>query len=190
MTEKQIIWIQKRVGTNPDGDWGPKSRAAAQAHLAKLAAKAPQNWPKQDEASLTAFYGKVGDELQFTNIDVTGLGVKYFGTPVTKIRVHKKCADSLSHIVKKLSTFEAGRRVLAQYAGVYNNRPMTGNVKKPSVHARAIGIDLMSATNGNSTPWPTMANMPFRVMEVFAAEGWLCAGVAWWRDAMHFQATQ
>jgi hypothetical protein len=31
--------------------------------------------------------------------------------------------------------------------------------------------------------------MPLAVMEHFAREGWLSAGSAWGRDAMHFQAT-
>jgi hypothetical protein len=60
----------------------------------------------------------------------------------------------------------------------------------PSLHARGAAIDLAADTNGNTTHWPTRADMPIEVLACFAREGWLSAGVFWSRDGMHNQATQ
>lgn len=186
MNRQGIIDIQERIGTEPDGFWGPKSIAACQKYLRSLMPK-PNLWPKTDQASLTAFYGLPGDEDKHTLIKVAGLGVKYDGTPVKVIRCHEKVADSLLRVIQSLSrTFP---EILAQYDGCYNNRPMRGGLT-PSLHARAAAIDFASSTNGNKTHWPLIATMPFGVMEEFAKEGWIAAGAFWSRDAMHFQATQ
>jgi hypothetical protein len=122
-------------------------------------------------------------------IDVSGLGVRFSGQSVSRINCHRRVAESLLSIIRELATFPEGRTALAQYAGVYNNRPMRGG-SLPSLHARAAAIDLIPATNGNRTAWPTRATMPISVMEVFARYGWLSAGAFWGRDAMHFQATR
>lgn len=188
MKQADIIAIQKRIGTTPDGFWGPQSIAACQRHLQRLM-PVPNPWPKQDQASLQSFYGTPGDESQFTTVPVTGLGVKYDGKPVAKILCHKKVADSLLRVLTALSKFEAGQRVLGQYAGMYNNRPMRGG-STPSLHARAAAIDLDPDTNGNRMSWPVGSSMPLEVMEEFAKEGWVSAGAFWQRDGMHHQATQ
>ncbi len=60
----------------------------------------------------------------------------------------------------------------------------------PSLHARGAAIDLMAATNRNKQHYPSGADMPFSVIEVFAKHGWLSAGAFWSRDAMHFQRTK
>jgi len=186
MNRNQIIELQKRIGTTPDGFWGPKSMVACQAHLRRLM-PSPNPWPGQSQAALQSFYGTPGNVSQ-TIIDVTGLGVRFGGSVVNRISVHTKCAQSLLRIIKAISE-TPHKWVLAQYAGVYNNRNMRGG-SLPSLHARAAAIDLAPGTNGNKTHWPTRSNMPIEVMEIFAKEGWLSAGAFWSRDAMHFQATQ
>jgi len=187
MTRQQIIEIQKRIGTTPDGFWGSKSIAACQSHL-KAMMPSPNPWPSQSQAALQGFYGKHGDESQLVNIDVTGLGVKFDGKPVRSMRIHHKCAESLLRVLREIAA-SPFRYVLGEYAGTYNNRPMRGGTL-PSLHARGAAIDLMPDTNRNRQHWPTSANMPIEVMEMFAREGWLAAGAAWGRDAMHFQATK
>ena len=187
-TRDEIRELQRRVGTTPDGIWGPLSRAAAQRWLQGMHPK-PNPWPKTDQASLTGFYGAPGKVARHTRIDVKGLGVKFSGQTVRWVACNQACAESLERILHELAEMPEGRRVLAAYAGVYYNRPVRGG-STPSLHARAAAIDLDPATNGLRTPWPTRATMPIEVMEVFAREGWLCAGAAWGRDAMHFQATQ
>lgn len=186
MTEQQIKDMQEKVGTEPDGFWGPKSIRACQNYLLSLM-PAIHRWPKTDQASLTAFYGRPGDESKLVNLNVEGLGVKYEGSPVRTIRCHNKVAESLHRILTSLS--QSHPLILTEYAGVYNNRPMRGG-SLPSLHARGAAIDLWPDQNGNRDPWPTVAMMPLEVMEAFSKEGWLCAGAFWHRDSMHFQATQ
>ena len=188
MTRAQIITLQKHVGTKPDGFWGAKSIAACQRHLRSLMPR-PNPWPATSQAALTAFYGRPGDESQLVNLNVAGLGVKYEGKAVKTIRCHRKVADSLKRVITALSAIPEGRAVLAKYAGVYNNRPMRGG-SLPSLHARGAAIDLDPATNRNRQHWPVSATMPIEVMECFAREGWLSAGAAWSRDAMHSQASR
>lgn len=186
MTQEQIRAIQRKVGTDPDGFWGPKSIAACQKYLRSLM-PSPNPWPGTSQAELSAFYGARGDESRLTHIDVRGLGVKYDGSTVPRVLCHTKVAASLLRVLKALSVTHP--EILAKYAGVYNNRLMKGGAL-PSLHARGAAIDLDPGSNGNHTHWPTRATMPFEVMEAFAREGWLPAGAFWGRDAMHFQATK
>jgi hypothetical protein len=185
MTTAQIKDLQFRVGTIPDGFWGPKSVSACQRHLRAMMPK-PNPWPATSQAALTRFYGLPGSNL--TTINVSGFGVRFDGKIVGSMTVNRACAQSLHRILETLAGSPFAY-VLREYAGVYNNRPMRGGTL-PSLHARAAAIDLMPASNGNRTHWPTRATMPIEVMEMFAREGWLAAGAFWSRDAMHFQATQ
>jgi len=187
MNQNDIKSIQRKIGVEPDGFWGPKSIAACQSHLRKLM---PKNnpWPKSDQASLTKFYGAPGDESKLVVTDVSGLGIKYDSKPVRVIRCHQKVALSLKRIFTALSK-GPHRSILEKYAGCFNNRPMRGG-SLPSLHARGAAIDLDPDDNGNLVHWPMRATMPLEVMEEFAKEGWLPAGAFWSRDAMHMQATQ
>jgi hypothetical protein len=187
MTTKQIQSIQTKIGVVSDGFWGPKSIAACQKYLKRLMSN--YNAPASDQSSLSAAYGAPGNESRLTAIDVTGLGVQYDGAPVKSIRCNAAVAESLLAIIQELSTFDEGRIAIAQYAGCYNNRKMRGG-SAPSLHARGAAIDLMPARNMLNTHWPTKANMPFSVIEVFAKHGWLSAAAFWSRDAMHFQRTK
>lgn len=187
MTRKEIIELQERIGATPDGFWGPRSIAACQAHLRQLR-PAATIWPSTTQAALQGFYGSPGDASQLVSINVVDYGVRYDNLIVRTILCHHKVADSLERIIAKLSDIPQGRDVLTRYAGCFNNRTMRGG-SLPSLHARGAAIDLDPNTNRNRQAWPTSATMPIEVMEIFAAEGWTCAGSAWGRDAMHFQAT-
>ena len=187
MNTSDIIAIQKRIGATPYGFWGPKSTAACQAHLRSLMPD-PNPWPETDQQSLTAFYGKAGDESRLVSINFSSIGVCYEDSPVSVIRVNERCADSLLRVLTAISKLPE-RYVLEDYAGCFNNRPMRGG-NLPSLHARGAAIDLRPSTNGNRNHWPTNADMPLTIMEEFAKEGWLSAGAFWSRDAMHFQATR
>lgn len=183
----RIIDIQKRVGTVPDGFWGPKSIAACQKHLRSLM-PACNPWPAATSTALQAFYGSPGDESQLVNLPAPVPLRLYDGTqPVKTIRCHRKVADSLARALKV--AYEAHPDVVSRYFGCYVNRNMRGG-STPSLHARGAAIDLDANRNGNHTHWPTRATMPLEVMEAFATEGWLAAGAFWSRDAMHFQATR
>lgn len=186
MTTDQIKSLQDRLGVAADGVWGPRSSAAAQAHLRALMPKASP-WPQTDQASLTEFYGPAGDESRLVNLGVADLPVYYDGTRVKTIRCNARVALSLRAVLEEIA---AGphTKLLAAYAGCYNNRPMRGG-SLPSLHARGAAIDLDPDTNGNLMAWPSRATMPFEIMEAFARQGWIAAGAFWGRDAMHFQAT-
>ena len=188
MTRNQIIELQKRIGTTPDGFWGPKSIARCKDYLRSFMPLVSHPWPKTDQASLTAFYGKAGDESQLVNLAVGDLDIRYDGKNVKTIRCHHKVAPSLRRILEEIAKTPHAW-VLKEYAGCYNNRPMRGG-STPSLHARGAAIDLAPSTNGNREHWPSSANMPIEVMEIFAKEGWLSAGAFWSRDSMHHQATR
>jgi hypothetical protein len=187
MTRTQIQAMQARIGTAPDGFWGPRSIAACQRHLRALM-PSPNPWPESDQASLRAFYGDAGDPMQLTSLPVQGLGIQYDGKPVKSILCHHKVAASLKRVLEEIAAGPHAA-ILREFAGVYNNRPMRGG-SLPSLHARGAAIDLAPGTNANPTHWPSRATMPLEIMEAFAREGWLAAGAFWSRDAMHFQATR
>lgn len=186
MTRDRIKSIQSKIGVEVDGFWGPKSIAACQRHLRSLM-PADSNWPSQSQPALQGFYGSPGDESKLVSVNVDGLGLKYDGKPVKSIRCHDKVADSLKRVLVALA--KSHPDILAQYAGVYNNRTMRGG-SLPSLHARGAAIDLAADTNRLSQSWPVSATMPIEVMESFAREGWVAAGAFWGRDAMHFQSTR
>jgi hypothetical protein len=187
MTRSQIIELQRRIGTTPDGFWGPKSVAACQRHLRALM-PTPNPWPAPDDASMIRFYGRPGDESQLVNLPVTGLGLRYDGAAVRTVRCHRLVADSLRLVLQDIASGPAAW-ILAQYAGCYNFRPMRGSTRH-SKHAWGAAIDFAPATNGLHAHWPTRANMPLEAMEAFARQGWLAAGAFWSRDSMHFQSTR
>jgi len=187
MTRAEIIALQTRIGTKPDGIWGVVSTAACKRHLRALM-PTPNPWPTGDDTSVIARFGEPGDEEQLVGANVRGLGIKYEGQPVRNIRCHHLVADSLVTAITEIAATPA-RWILAEYAGCYNVRPMRGS-SRLSKHAWGIAIDFAPATNGLHAHWPRAASMPIEVMEAFARVGFLSAGAFWSRDAMHFQATR
>jgi len=187
MTQSQIISMQSRIGTASDGFWGPKSMEACRDYLRDMM-PTPNPWPASDQHSLSAFYGKPGDEGRLVSIDVHNLAVCYDDTPVSTIRCHHRIAESLLRILTAINR-SPWQYILNDYAGCFNDRPMRGGTL-PSLHARGAAIDLRPNTNGNRMHWPTSSDMPFEVMEMFAVEGVLSAGAMWSRDSMHFQWTR
>jgi hypothetical protein len=193
MNQTQIKITQEAVGAEPDGFWGPKSVAACQRHLRAMMPKS-HPFPKQDQRSLTTFYGPAG-QVSMETIGVPYKMFLYDGPKTLKsISVHEKLAPSLERVLKELGKrykTDEDRSVagINRYFGTFVNRKMRGG-SLPSLHARAAAIDFDANRNGNLSHWPTRAVMPLDVMEIFAREGWLSAGAFWSRDAMHFQATQ
>lgn len=178
-----------------DGFWGPKSIVGCQLYLKSLMPK-PHPWPATDEASLSAFFGKPGDESKLVSITFP-YPMLYDGRPVRTTRCHHLVAASLLRVLSAI-----GKRIkdrldndaeiaddASDYGGCYNNRAMRGG-SRPSLHARGAAIDLDADDNGNFDKWPERADMPLAIMEEFAREGWVSAGAFWLRDAMHFQATR
>jgi hypothetical protein len=187
MTTNEIIALQRRIGTDPDGFWGPKSIAACQRHLRRCM-PADNPWPRSDSKSLREFYGQPGDESRLVNLPVAGFGLRYGGKPARTLRCHERVADSLRLILQEIASGPHAH-IVREFAGCYANRTMRGSTAT-SLHAWGAAIDFWPAKNGLWTHWPTRATMPIEVMEAFARQGWLPAGAFWGRDAMHFQATQ
>jgi hypothetical protein len=191
MKTGEITAMQRRVGTTPDGKWGPKSVAACQKHLRSLMPQ-PNPWPKSDQASLRAFYGAPGDEGNLVTIDFP-YPTFYDGKRVLKTRVNKRCAASLLRVLTRIGeSYGKDRGIIEEaedYGGCFNFRLKRGG-SSYSLHAYGAAIDLDADDNTFRDSWPAKADMPLEIMEEFAKEGWLSAGAFWGYDAMHFQATQ
>jgi hypothetical protein len=191
MNSEEIKKMQKKIGTTPDGFWGPKSIAACQKHLRSLM---PKNnpWPKSDQASLRKFYGNPGDESNLVMINFP-YPMYYGGKLVTRTRVNKKCADSLLRVLNDIKDLIPKHPEIKDeaedFGGVYNNRNKRGGTSK-SLHAYGAAIDLDADDNTFRDSWPMKSDMPLEIMEAFAKEGWISAGAFWGVDAMHFEATK
>jgi hypothetical protein len=187
MTRAQILNLQTRISTTPDGIWGAVSVAACERHLRALM-PTPHPWPTGDDSSVIARFGQPGNEANLVGANVRGLGLQYEGQPVRNIRCHHLVADRLVAAIKEIAASPAAW-ILAEYAGCYNYRQMRGGTRY-SKHAWGIAIDFAPSTNCLRLHWPRAANMPIEAMEAFARQGWLSAGACWSRDAMHFEATR
>lgn len=191
MTHEQIKRMQVKVGTTPDGFWGPKSQAACRAYLKSLMPN-PNPWPSSDQTSLKAFFGEPGDESNLTTIEFP-YEIKYDGKIVTKTRVNKKCAASLLRILERIESRMAAVPDIVDeatdYCGIFNFRPKRGGTSW-SLHAYGAAIDLDADDNTFKDTWPLKADMPLEIIEEFAREGWISAAAFWGYDAMHFQATR
>ena len=187
MTKNQIIELQKHVGTEADGFWGPKSIAATKRHLRSLM---PKNnlWPRSSQSALRAFYGDPDDNSVIVRVKAPSWMRLYDSDKrVSSIACHKKVADSLLRVLR--DAYKSQPEFVRRYFGCHVDRPMRGGTK-PSTHAYGAAVDFSASTNRNKQSWPVSANMPIEVMEAFAREGWMPAGAFWGRDAMHFQATK
>jgi hypothetical protein len=112
---------------------------------------------------------------------------------VRKIRVHRKCAWSLTKILTGIANhfgseqdLEANRMHL--YGGCYNFRTMRGS-NKLSMHSYGCAIDLDPEANYLGREYQEgLGMMPMAVVKLFEDEGWTWGGK--WRraDAQHFQA--
>ena len=190
-TRIDIKALQRHVGANADGFWGPKSIKATQDHLRSLMPDV-NPWPSQDAASLRAFYGSPGDESQLTVLTFP-FPIYYEGKAVRSTRVHKKCAASLLRILIAINAkYGADRGIVEEaedYSGCFNFRMKRGG-STYSLHAYGAAIDFDADDNTFQQHWPMQADMPIEIMEEFAREGWISAGAFWGYDAMHFQATK
>lgn len=196
MTRSEILRTQEKIGTTPDGFWGPKSIVACQRHLRSLMPSSAR-FPQEGSHAFLDFYGPHGVKGGYTppmKKFTLPFTIYYESTAVKSLSAHVKCANSLLAVFENLAAVyptEALRRQagILTYDGLYNPRLKRGSSTSWSMHSWATAIDLNAGKNGNKTAWPVQAVMPIEVMECFARVGWLSAGAFWGRDAMHFQAT-
>lgn len=191
LPREDIIAIQTEVGTTPDGEWGPKSKAACKAYLQSLKPK-PNPWPKQNSSDLIAFYGRAGDESKLVLIE-TPFVTYYERKPVKGIRIHRRCAESLVRVFNDIKDhFITDSDVMDEaqvYDGAYNFRDKRGS-SSLSLHAFGAAIDMDANENSYKDNWPVHGDMNWEIIKAFAREGWVSAAGEWNSDPMHFQATQ
>lgn len=118
--------------------------------------------------------------------------LRYDGKPVSGIRIHRKCADSLARVLDDIwqrcgrSQAEIDRIGMSTYGGSYNFRNKRG-ASSLSMHAYGCAVDFDPARNALGNHKPAMDR---RVIEAFEREGWEWGG-HWSRpDGMHFQAAR
>lgn len=196
MTKIQIIDIQKRVGTEPDGFWGPASEEACRRYLRALMPKThpfptqAQVWTNKSAFGPRGFSD--GASPKTTSI-VMPFTTRLYGqgAALRTISVNEVVAPSLRRVFDRIVSggIDIGASGLDKYYGCYNPRSIRG-ANVASMHAYAVAVDFDADRNGNRTHWPTRAHMPLSVMECFAAEGWAAGGAFFSRDGMHFEATK
>lgn len=200
MNQAEIMHTQRRVGTVPDGYWGPQSTKATQRHLQRIAGKARYRFPSQaDIRTDKSVFGPHGVpdgyEPPMTMIRLP-FQLHLYGDSskrVATIRLHEECADAFLSAFQRLAEVypDGGSRKesgILDYYGTYNPRSIRGG-SVWSMHAYGVAIDLDANRNRNRSHWPVASKMPIEVMECFAQEGILSAGAFWNRDAMHFQSS-
>jgi len=112
--------------------------------------------------------------------------------PVSGIRIHRKCEESLGNVLSMIWTASGQSEAKIKewgmhlYAGGYDFRLMRG-VTSLSMHSWGCAVDFDSARNAFGDTTPNFATIP-AVLDAFAAEGWTWGGK--WRkpDGMHWQA--
>lgn len=158
-------------------------------------------WPLQSECD--AFYGNPrglnGQPSQtwmrnnLVRIDVP-FRMTFDGQRVSKITIHKKCADSLSRILQAIWIASGHNQArieewgVDKYGGSFNFRLMRG-LSSLSMHSWGCAIDIDPARNGLGDPSPYLANCPL-VIAAFDAEKWTWGGRWNRKDGMHFQAAR
>lgn len=163
-------------------------------------------WPAATESELLKFYGDpdVNDDgmpdVKFEAKNLTKIVPPYpmFWTwnmrPVSSIRIHKKCADSLMRCLTKIGELPPAtieKYHLNRCGGGYNFRSIRGQGNRLSMHAYGCAIDIADDLNPlGKRPDPLRLTMPKVVVDIFAEEGWDWGGL-WKRpDGMHFQAAK
>lgn len=164
-----------------------------------------QDWP-HESGGLDAFYGDPrgangGADPQWEAANLTTVTPPWSmtsgGAHVSAIRVHRKCAESLSRVLSAIWDLYGRNQDainaahLNEFDGSYNFRVNVNAPSKLSVHAYGAALDLAASENPNGKSWTDDGRMlPRPVIDAFLAEGWCWGGdFNATKDPMHFQAT-
>ena len=118
--------------------------------------------------------------------------MRFMGKPISAIRIHRKCADSLDRVLRAIWAASGQQQAvidawgMSDYAGAYNYRLTRGGASLSS-HSWGCAIDFDAARNAFGDPTPNFANVP-EVLKAFADEGWTWGGNWRKKDGMHWQA--
>jgi len=116
-----------------------------------------------------------------------------WGGECKRIRVHKKCADSLLRCLTKIGQeFDVKARTYYQLdrcGGGYTFRPIRGVSDRLSMHAYGAAIDLAPELNPLGHKWYPNGYrmMPEEVVKIFADEGWYFGGLFRRPDCQHME---
>ena len=156
-------------------------------------------WPHDYEEAIKDYYGETG--TQQIRIDLPFPMVLSWEPEVTiqSFKCHMAVADSLLKIFNEIASVYSLTEIqelgLNQFGGCLNVRDQRGkeNKNKPSRHSWGIAIDICPDGNGLHTPFAESKFSDAKYIPLFNAfirQGWLCAGLEWGYDSMHFQATK
>lgn len=200
-----------------DGFWGPQSDFAFEA-LQRLEAgdgsslrpeptpgvetppnsANPNGWPMENETELTEFYGEPGDESNLSRIEVPFPHKLSWAleTSVSRIRVHRKVADSYQRVLEKALDHYGLDRIeglrLDRWGGSFNKRRKRGGTSW-STHAWGIALDY--DPERNQLRWgrdrAAFAKSEYDAWwGLWEEEGWLSLGRFANFDWMHVQAAR
>lgn len=164
------------------------------------------SWPLQNAAAMNRYYGNPDSDRNGTpdraweDANLVAIVPPYrmvlawdIKKPVKTIRVHKRCAESLSRVLAGILAHYGRQAAIEKarlhlYGGAYNFRLMRGG-SSLSIHSWGAAIDLDPETNWFGRKYSERAGMmPMAVVKLFEAEGWTWGGPWSKGDAMHFQA--
>lgn len=164
-----------------------------------LTPRVPKIFPLQKDC--TAFYGAPASKaLEAQLVYITPpykMRIDYdLDAPVSRIRVHKKCADSALGALTAIKDHYGESRLrelgLDRFAGSYAPRKMRGGTSW-SMHAYGCAFDWYAAPNGLTTTCPKAlfcGKEYSAFFDIWAANGWVSLGRAIGRDWMHVQAAR
>lgn len=158
-------------------------------------------WPKQSE--MDKFYGNprgangkaspAWEAANLVSIPAKDLPfvIKYDGTPVRSIRVHKKVKDAFLRVLNRVwvasgkSQAKVDHWGMSNFGGCYLFRLKRGG-SSLSTHSYACAFDFDVANNGFGDATPRFAQFP-EVLDAWKAEGATWGGPWSKPDGMHWQ---
>ena len=155
-------------------------------------------WPRNNQAELKAFYGdpaknEVEPQLVYIYPPFQMFYPSDDGrhTPVTKIRVHKKCAAAFNAAFAEIwlafgkDQNAINKAGLNEYNGGYEKRLVRGSTENWSNHAFGAAIDINATHNPLGA---TKGQMPQEAIDAFVRQGAMWGGYYSGRkDLMHFE---
>jgi hypothetical protein len=148
-------------------------------------------WPRQDFASMLAFYGNVGENQTKLTLPYP-LHLSWEpSVTVQRITCHAKVRESLEKILSEILTHygdigELRNARMDLFGGCLNVRKVRGG-NGWSIHSWGAAIDLDPDHNSMLTH-RQQATMPSEIIAIFESEGWTSMGHSRDYDYMHFQA--
>lgn len=149
------------------------------------------SWPKQDFASMLAYYGNVGESQLKLDLPYPMRLAWDTSKIVTKISCHSKVHDSLGKVLTGILAHYGSVENVQQarmdlFGGCLNVRKIRGG-NSWSIHSWGAAIDL-DPDHNTMNMHRDQASMPMEVIEIFKSQNWVSMGDARNFDYMHFQA--